>query len=201
MSLSCMSLPPEKKKSVLSLCQVLSLVFLIVHSALKFLRGAYTVPLAGDCATSSQSSPVPAPGWLVSVGGLVAVGVKVLVGIKKITVAVGVCVSVGVKVGGNVAVNVSAGGGSTRAVWVCAAPAVATTIVCMRPGSVVGFGATGPGRPGTAHANMTGSTESRNTIFLMECVFMFASQSYLAVKTNWMEQKLVLPTLRDQRML
>ncbi len=100
-------------------------------------------------------------------------------------------VSVGVEVGIGVDVEVLVGDGITNAVCVCAAPAVATTIVCMAPGSVVGFEATDSGSPGTAHANRTNSTTNGNRIFF-EGVFMIVYQEpYLVSKTNRTEQKFV----------
>jgi len=93
------------------------------------------------------------------------------------TVGVAVGVSVGGKVGSRVAVAVSLGGGKTNAVWVCAAPAVATTIVCMRPGSEVGFAPAGAERLGNAHPSVSANIASRNTSFCMERVFMFATAS------------------------
>ena len=200
MSLSCISLPDEWKKSTLPLCQASVPVFLIVHSAVNRSRESYAVLLAGDCATNSQLVPELWPGICpVAVGRLVAVGVLVLVGMIKIIVAVAVGVSVGVKLGGNVAVDVSAGGGSTSAVCVCAAPAVATTIVWMEPGLEVGFGATGDenGSPGSAHASRTDNTASRMTDVFIECMLMFANQIYLVSKTNCTAQNCVLPTISD----
>jgi hypothetical protein len=107
----------------------------------------------------------------------VAVGVLVLVGIRKMTVAVAVGVSVGVKLGVSVNVHVAVGDGSTLAVCVCAAPAVATTMVCINPGSEVGLGAAGAGRPGNTHASRRENTASKKTNFFMVCIFMIATKT------------------------
>lgn len=113
------------------------------------------------------------------------------------TVAVGVGVSEGVELGTNVDIKVSVGGGSHIAVWVWAAPAVATTIVWMVSRTAVGFDASGEGSPGSAHASSRNSAESKNEIFFMDCTFIVPTRAYLASNTNCTEQKCVLPTMRD----
>jgi hypothetical protein len=95
----------------------------------------------------------------------------------KIMVAVGDGVSVGVKLGIKVAVGVSLGGGSTKAVCVWAAPAVATTIVWMVSRTAVGSGATGDGNPGSAQARAKNSAEIRSKIFFIVCTFTVTNSS------------------------
>jgi hypothetical protein len=95
----------------------------------------------------------------------------------KMTVAVAVGVSDGVELGTNVDIKVSVGGGSNIAVWVWAAPAVATTIVWMVSRTAVGFDATGVGSPGSAHAISRNSAESKKESFLMDCTFMVSNPS------------------------
>jgi len=156
------------------------------------------VPLAGVWLTNSQSEPAL---W-VAVARLVGVGEYVMVGIMKMTVAVGVGVSEGIALGTRVNVGVSVGGGDTKAVWVCAAPAVATTIVWMTPGFGVGFVAFGEGSTGKAQAKRSSNVASGRMSFLRKAVFMIVHQEpYLDVKTNCTEQKFVFPTLRDHLML
>ena len=77
------------------------------------------------------------------------------VGISKMIVSVAVGVSVGVEVGASVDVEVLVAVGMTRAVWVWAAPAVATTIVSRDPGAGAWSGSETAGNEiaGNSHAS------------------------------------------------
>lgn len=113
--------------------------------------------------------------------------------IMKIIVAVGVGVSVGVKLGTKVAVGVSLGGGSTIAVCVWAAPAVATTIVWMVSRTAVGSDATGDGSPGSAHASIRNNAEIKSKCFFMEFRFMVANSSLFGFENELHGTKLCFP--------
>ena len=111
----------------------------------------------------------------------------------KITVGVEVGVSVGVAVGKGVEVDVIVGDGITRAVCVCAAPAVATTIVSTDPGAGEGLDTGGVANKGTSHARMTRSATQDSMYFLTAFVSMIIQHSYLTVKENLTVQNSVLP--------
>jgi len=143
-------------------------VFLSVHSTVKRSRDEKAVLLLGDCETNWHPEPA-----LCVEKAWVAVGVLVIVGMMNMTVGVDVSVSVGVRLGTNVGVIVMVGEGFTSAVWVWAAPAVATTIVSREPGGGGdGFERAGTARPGNSHASTTDNATNKRRSFFAECFSM-----------------------------
>ena len=120
---------------------------------------------------------------------------SVEVGRIKINVAVGVGVCVGVFVGGGT-VGVAVGDGSTKAVWVCAAPAVPAMMVSIGTGSEPeGAGAE---RTGSSHASKASKIANKRVSFFDVSVFMIvALKFYWTSMTNLTSQKSFLPTLSD----
>ena len=124
----------------------------------------------------------------------------VAVGKMNITVAVGVSVSVGVELGATVGVMVIVGDGTTSAVCVWAAPAVATTIVSREPGAGDGFEIAGIGRAGNSHASTTNNATNKKMSFFTACFSIGHHHIfYLTENSNLTVQNSVLPIFSPHR--
>ena len=112
-------------------------------------------------------------------------------------VAVSVGVAVRVSVGVNVIVGVKVGDGRTSAVIVCAAPAVATTIVSMEPGAAgSGFEVVGNGSAGIAHASRTSNATEGRIVFLTTCLSIRSTKDLFNGKDKPYTTKFCLANLQ-----